>query len=84
MLIIKSVFDFIYKSCLKYFSFEEENERDVITDVHRSPYKEPVMLDRFLIQLQFSRQMFEKSSNIKFHENPPSENRAVPYGRRGG
>ena len=25
---------------------------------------------RILIKLEFSRQIFEKSSNIKFHENP--------------
>jgi len=29
----------------------------------------------------FSRQIFEKSSNIKFHENPLSGRRVVPYGR---
>jgi len=29
---------------------------------------------------EFSRQILEKSSNIKFHENPSSEGRAVPCG----
>jgi hypothetical protein len=33
------------------------------------------------IQLEFSRKIFEKHSNIKFHENPSSEVRVVPYGR---
>jgi hypothetical protein len=31
--------------------------------------------------LEFSRQIFEKSSNIKFHENPSSVSRVVPCGR---
>jgi len=33
---------------------------------------------------EFSRQIFEKYSNIKFHENPYSERLAVPCGRSGG
>jgi len=31
--------------------------------------------------LQFCRQIFEKYSNIKLHENPSSGSRVVPYGR---
>jgi len=34
-----------------------------------------------LIKLEFSRKIFEKYSNIKFHENPFSGSRVVPYGR---
>jgi len=34
-----------------------------------------------LMKLEDSRQIFEKYSNIKFHENPSSESRAAPYGR---
>jgi hypothetical protein len=30
------------------------------------------------MKLEFSRQIFEKSSNIKFHENTSSESRVVP------
>ena len=33
------------------------------------------------MKLEFSRQIFEKYSNIKFHENPSSGSRVVPYGR---
>ena len=36
---------------------------------------------RILIKLDFSRHIFEKSSNIAFHENPPSRSRVVPCGR---
>jgi len=33
------------------------------------------------MKLELSRQIFEKSSNIKFHENTSSGNRVVPCGR---
>jgi len=33
------------------------------------------------MKLEFSRQIFEKYSNIKFHENPSSGSRVVPFGR---
>ena len=34
-----------------------------------------------LMKLEFSRNFFEKPSNIKFHENPSSGSRDVPCGR---
>ena len=36
-----------------------------------------------LMKLEFARQIFEKYSNIKFHENPPNGSR-VPCGQMGG
>jgi hypothetical protein len=33
------------------------------------------------MKFDFSRPIFEKYANIKFHENPFSGNTAVPYGR---
>jgi hypothetical protein len=35
---------------------------------------------QILMKLEFSRQIFEKSPNIKFHENPSSGSRVVPCG----
>ena len=35
------------------------------------------------MKLEFSRQMFEKSSNIEFHQNPSSGSRVVPCRRTG-
>jgi len=34
------------------------------------------------MKLEFSRQVFEKYSNIRFHENPFSGSRVVPCGQR--
>jgi hypothetical protein len=34
-----------------------------------------------LINLEFPRQIFEKNSNIKFHQNPSSRSQVVPCGR---
>ena len=45
-------------------------EEDIITNVHTSS-------GQILIKLQLSRQIFEKYSNIKFHENPSSGIRVV-------
>ena len=39
---------------------------------------------QILIKLEFSRQIFEKSTNIKFHENPFSGSRVVTCGRTDG
>jgi hypothetical protein len=33
------------------------------------------------MNVEFSRQIFEKSSKIKFHENPSSTSQVVPYGQ---
>ena len=36
------------------------------------------------MKLEFSRHIFEYSLNIKFDQNPSSENRVVPCGRTDG
>ena len=36
---------------------------------------------QILIKLEFSRPVFERYTNIKFHENPSSESRIIPCGR---
>jgi hypothetical protein len=53
--------------------------RDTIGNVHRSlstPYS-----CRILMKREFSGRIFDKSSNIKFHENPSSRSQAVSCGR---
>jgi len=39
---------------------------------------------QILMKLEISRQIFEKYSNIKFHENPSSVSRVVPCGQTDG
>jgi len=57
----------------------------MIRDVYCSSRKVPDILVRFsLYLLDCSRQILEKYSNIKFHENPSSGNRVVPWGRTDG
>ena len=36
---------------------------------------------RILLEFEFPGEIFEKYSNIKFHENPSSGSRVVSYGR---
>jgi hypothetical protein len=36
------------------------------------------------MKLEFSRQVFERGSSIKFNKNPSGGSRVVPYGRAGG
>ena len=55
--------------------------RDII-NVHRSWRNVSVFLVTLQWDFNFSRQIFEKLSDIKFHENPSSGNQAVPCGRR--
>jgi hypothetical protein len=55
------------------------NERDMTQNVYSSScalYSCPIR-----IKLEYSRQIFEKSSNTKFHPNPSSRSRAVPCAR---
>jgi hypothetical protein len=53
--------------------------QDIIIEVHRASCKVKI-----LMKLEFSRQIFEKSSDIDFHENPSSGSRTVPRERTDG
>ena len=64
-----------YKMCAWFslllsetFPILRRNGRDITKNYHRSPCKVPVTPVRILEKL--SQQIFEKYSNIKFHENP--------------
>jgi hypothetical protein len=81
-----------HKACVLIFSsnFSEtflilrRLERYIIIHAQKSSCKIPVHSCQILIKLNFSRQIFEKSSNITLHENPSTRSRVVPYGRTDG
>jgi len=82
LLDIKSVFWFSLQLLSETFLILRRNERDAFINVHISV----AMLSscyscQVLIKLEFSRQIFEKYSNINFHENLSSRRRVVPCGR---
>jgi hypothetical protein len=65
-------FDFLYNFFEKFFILNRI-ERDIINVHWSSSYSSHI-----LVKLEFSRQIFEESSNIEFHENPSSDTRVVP------
>jgi hypothetical protein len=79
----KCVFWFSLHFRPKHYSFYEEMSEiwhKMYIGLHvRYRYSCPI-----LIKLEFSRRIFEKSSNIKLHKNPSGGSRVVPYGRTDG
>jgi hypothetical protein len=81
LLNIKCVF-FIFSTTLsKTFLILRRIRRDITINVHRSSCKMPDYSGQILMKIEFSRQMFEKYSNIKFRENPFSGSLVVPCRR---
>ena len=77
-------------TCVLWFSLQLLSEtflvrrvikRDTTVHGYGSSCKVSVILARCVLKLEFSRQIFENSSNIKFHGNLFSGNRVVPCGR---
>jgi hypothetical protein len=61
------------------FLITRRRERNMIKNVYWSSSKVPFC--PILMKLEFSRQIFDKSSKIKFHANPSSGSRVFPCGR---
>ena len=73
-------FDILYSFCLKHFSFWEEQSEmwsEMYIGLH---VKYRCYSCQILMKLEFSWQVSEKSSNIKFYENPSSVSRVVSLG----
>ena len=71
-------FEFLYRVLLKHHSKKNSARRYhnyLLTWIWSSPYS------CNLRKVELARQKFEKSSNIKFPENPSSGDRVVPFGR---
>jgi len=77
----KCVFWFSVQLLSGTFLILRRTERDMIKNVYRSACKVPVIVVRFVMRPEFSRQIFEKCSDIKLHENPFGGSRVVPWGR---
>jgi hypothetical protein len=58
--------------CRQHSQFDGEQHSNLVSSFR---------IQKISIKLEFSWQIFEKSSNIKFNENPFSGSRVVPYRR---
>jgi hypothetical protein len=80
LLKIKCVFLFPLQLLSETFLILRITEGDIHINVHMSSCSGPDIL----VRLEFSPHIFGKCSNIKFHENPSSGSRVVPFGRTHG
>ena len=77
---IKCVFQVSLQLSSETFFILRRIKWDIIKNVNWVSSKVPFIVVRFQWNHEFSRQLFEKYSNIKFHENPSSGSRVVPCG----
>jgi hypothetical protein len=56
-------------------------QRDIITNVHTSSCKVPLLLSEFNLTFFFGGEGLQKSSNTKFHENPDIQAERQTNGR---
>ena len=66
------------------FLIPRRTQRGIVINMKTSSCKVPVVLVGFKWNLNFFRQVFEKSINIKFHQNPSSWSLVVPCERTDG
>ena len=76
-------FNFLYNFCLKHFSFQDELSEMWSKMCICLHIKCPLFLSDFN-ETEFSRQFFEKYSDIKFYENPFSWSQVFPCGQTDG
>jgi hypothetical protein len=69
---------------LRNISHSKKNSRNILINAHGSSCKVPVILALMLIKLEFSPQIFQNSSYIKFSDSLSSRRQAVPCGRTDG
>jgi hypothetical protein len=75
---------FLYNFSLKISSFEDEF-REISQPHIPSVFTQSARYScRILMKIEFSRKIFEKYSDIKFHENLSGGNRVVPTRETGG
>ena len=76
LLNIKCAFWFCLRLLSEKFLILWRAQRHTTTNLHASSCKVAVILAT-LVELEFSRQIFETYASIKFHENPSTESRGV-------
>ena len=76
-------FDFLYDLCLEHFSFEEEMS-EIWSKTYIGLHVQYPLFSSYFNKTSIFSTHFRKYSNIKFHENPPSESRVVQCERRDG
>ena len=59
-------------------------QRDIIKIIHSTSFKTPVYSCQILMKHEFSRQILEKSWNLKFNKNPSIGSRVVQCGLTDG
>jgi len=74
-------FDFSTTFVWKFLSLKriERDIKNIFVSMQSTRY-----FCQIFMKYEFSRKIFEKYLNIKFHENPSSGNRVVPCGRTDG
>ena len=73
----KMCFFFIFSTTLIWniSHFKKKSARDIVRNVHISSCKVSVIIVKILIKLEIHRQINERYSKIKFHQNPSSGSR---------
>jgi hypothetical protein len=79
----KVCIDFLYSFFSQTFLITARIRRVIIITIHTLSCTVPVILFNMqLIKLEYSRNIFEKYTSIKFHKDPSSGIRVVPCGHR--
>ena len=84
LLSIKCEFWFYLQFCLKTFFYSKKNLGVTIKNVYRSSCEESLIFCQVSTKLKFSRQIFEKYSNIRFIKNLSRGNRTFACGETDG
>jgi hypothetical protein len=63
-------FDLVYNICLKTLLILRKNQREYYNKCEQVVMKNTPYSCQNLMKLKFSKQIFENSFNMKFHESP--------------